>query len=253
MLPKEHGAYGQLLFPLITALAIGRPSVAALAIVAVAVFIFLAHEPLLVFLGQRGPRAAREQRRRALTWLASCLCGAAVAGLIALATLEPSARPSVAIPVAPGLIAVALIAAGREHTAAGEIVSAVALSALAYPVALASGPTSLAARTCAVVFASGFVVATVCVRAVIANTRRPPAIDARGIGIALAVVAIALLISLDQQHLVERVAPWAAAPLAIGGGVLAIAPPSARQLRVVGWTLVATTGLTSVIAIVGLR
>ncbi|PWT82253.1 MAG: hypothetical protein C5B57_08975 [Blastocatellia bacterium] len=48
MLPREHGVYGQMLFPLATALLVGRPTVPAFALVAAGVFAFLAHESLLV-------------------------------------------------------------------------------------------------------------------------------------------------------------------------------------------------------------
>jgi len=53
MVPKEHGAYGQLLFPLATALLIARPTAAALAIAGVAVVVFLIHERLIVMIGGR--------------------------------------------------------------------------------------------------------------------------------------------------------------------------------------------------------
>jgi hypothetical protein len=253
MLPKEHGAYGQLIFPMVTALAIGRPSIAALSVAAAAVFIFLAHEPLLVLLGQRGPRAARERRGQALRWFIACTTAAIALGITALLAIEPSLRPTLAVPAALAAVVVLLIVARREHTTAGEIASAIALSSLAYPVSLASGASPLGARTCALVFASGFVAATICVRAVIANTRRPPAIDARGIGVLVAVFGIAALVSMAKNAVVTGIAPWAAAPLATGGGVLAIAPPSARQLRRVGWTLVATTAATSLVLVGALR
>jgi YwiC-like protein len=253
MFPKEHGAYGQLLFPLITALAIGRPTVSAFSIAAVAVLIFLAHEPLLTLLGQRGSRAARERRGQALRWFVASTAAAIAAGLVAIVTIDPAIRVTLAIPAALAAIVVMLIVARREHTMAGEIASAIALSSLAVPVSLASGATPVRARTCAIVFAVAFVAATVCVRAVIANTRRPPALDARGGGVLMAILGIAALVSLASQAVVSSIAPWAAAPLAVGGGVLAIVPPSARQLRIVGWTLVATTAVTSLVLVVGLR
>jgi YwiC-like protein len=253
MLPKEHGAYGQLLFPLITALAIGRPGVAAVALAAAAICAFLAHEPLVILLGQRGARAAREQRGRAIVWFGASTIAAIAFGIIALVTLDERARMSLAMPAALGAVVVTLIVARREHTLAGEIASAVALSSLAYPVALASGATPLMARSCAIVFAVGFVVAIVCVRAVIANTRRPPALDARGTGILVALLGLNALVSLAAHGVVAGAAAWAAAPLATGGSALALAPPSARQLRIVGWTLVATTAVTSLVVIVALR
>src|SRR5262245_28487506 len=69
MLPREHGAYGQLLFPLVTALAVGWPTVAAYGLAVAGIALFVAHEPLLVVMGQRGVRAEREQTRRAWRWL----------------------------------------------------------------------------------------------------------------------------------------------------------------------------------------
>ena len=53
MFPKEHGAYGQLLFPIATALLIARPTAAALAIAGAAVAAFLLHEWLLVTISGR--------------------------------------------------------------------------------------------------------------------------------------------------------------------------------------------------------
>ena len=47
MLPKEHGAYGQLLFPIATALAIGHPGPGAALLSAAALCAFLGHEPLV--------------------------------------------------------------------------------------------------------------------------------------------------------------------------------------------------------------
>src|SRR4051812_49522750 len=80
MLPREHGAYGQLLFPLVTALAVGRPRVVAWLLAASAVGAFLAHEPLLVLLGQRGARAARAQRGQAAIWFGGTAVAAAGGG-----------------------------------------------------------------------------------------------------------------------------------------------------------------------------
>src|SRR2546427_12895718 len=47
--------------PLVVALVIGGAAAGALALAAAAAAAFLAHEPLLVLLGQRGGRASRDQ------------------------------------------------------------------------------------------------------------------------------------------------------------------------------------------------
>ena len=60
LLPQEHGAWGQLAMPILSALALGAPSAAALLLTAATVLAFLAHEPWLVVLGHRGMRAKAE-------------------------------------------------------------------------------------------------------------------------------------------------------------------------------------------------
>jgi len=69
MWPKEHGAYGQLVFPLATAFAIAGATAPALLTAIAVTAAFLAHEPLIVLLGRRGVRARRDHFRRAAIWL----------------------------------------------------------------------------------------------------------------------------------------------------------------------------------------
>jgi YwiC-like protein len=253
MFPKEHGAYGQLLFPIVTALAIGRPGVGALALAAAAACAFVAHEPLAVMLGQRGARAAREDRARARWWFVAFAAATAVCGSIALMTLPRAARVALGAPAAIALLVAALVFSRREHTTGGEIVTAAALAALASPLALGSNATPVAARTVALVFVASFVTATLCVHGVIRSTRRPPAVAPRALGAATAVFSVAALFALARIAVVSPDAAWAAVPMCAGAAALAVRPPSARQLRVVGWMLVGTTALTSLVLISVLR
>ena len=89
LLPKEHGAYGQISFPLVAAFAVGGVSAGGLLIASALIAGFLAHEPALVMLGLRGPRAKRELWNRAAVWLVCSLLiggaaaiGAAIGGAI---------------------------------------------------------------------------------------------------------------------------------------------------------------------------
>src|SRR5688572_12248058 len=50
MLPREHGAYGQVAFPILTAFLVSDITVAGLLIAAAVVAGFLAHEPAAVLL-----------------------------------------------------------------------------------------------------------------------------------------------------------------------------------------------------------
>jgi hypothetical protein len=236
-----------------TGLAIGRPGVGALALAAAAVCAFMAHEPLLVMLGQRGPRAAREERARARRWFGGFALLAVLFAILAIAELPVAARLALGAPAAIGLLVGAIIFSRREHTLGGEIVTAAALAALASPLALGSGATPLAARTVALVFVAAFASATFCVHGVILHTRKPPAIDARTTGATVATLAVAVLAVAARGGVVSAAGSWAALPMCAGGVLLAAYPPSAKQLRTVGWTLVGTTLLTSLVLVVTLR
>jgi YwiC-like protein len=241
--PKEHGAYGQLLFPLLTALAVGRRTPAALLLCGAAVLAFVAHEPLLVLLGQRGPRAAREQRSRATAWFAVSAIGAATLAVAAIVEMRAgvSLIPALLLPAALAVVLAIVILSRREHTIAGEILASLTFASLAVPVARAAGAAQIVAFTCAAVFAAVFVAATVCVHAVIARTRRPPALAARAAGVLVAVGSVVGLWLLGRSDLVSNLSFAAAVPACLVAGVAALAARSAKRLRVIGWSLIVTT------------
>jgi hypothetical protein len=152
-LPREHGAYGQLAFPLLTAYAVAGVTSPALLVGGSAIAAFLAHEPLLVVAGRRGPRARREAGPRALRWLVATGGIAVAAGVAALMLAAPAARPWFLLPLAPALVVAIALALDDEKSAAGELAVALAFSSLAVPVCVAAGAP---ARTgVAVALASG--------------------------------------------------------------------------------------------------
>jgi hypothetical protein len=253
MFPREHGAYGQLLFPLIAALAIGRPGWAAFFWAAAAVCAFLAHEPLLVLMGQRGSRAAREERQTARRWLVAYALAGAACAAPAWWLMAPAARTAVMVPAALALIFAGVLAAGREHTAAGEAFSAVVMASLAWPAALAAGALPIAARTCAAVFGASFAAGTLAVHAVIARTRRPPAVLPRALAVAAASMVPGLLWYLSRLGVLDAMAPIAALPMSIAAAFTAAIAPPARRLRYVGWALVMASVGTMATLIVVLR
>jgi hypothetical protein len=253
MLPREHGAYGQLLFPLVTALAIGRPGTGAAALAVAAVAIFLSHESLLVLLGQRGQRAAREHGAAARRWFAVLGSIGAAAGLVALALMEPRARLALLLPVAFAAVLAVWIARRREHTTSGEIVTALSLSSLALPVALTAGAPEAAAATCALVFAIAFLVATVSVRAVILCGRGAAGPATRIVAALLPVCGVAGLWLLARGGAASPAGPWAVLPVGGVGFVLAAAAPSPRHVRAIGWTLVCATAIAAAVLVAALR
>jgi hypothetical protein len=253
MIPREHGAYGQLLFPLVTALAVGRPGVAALALAGAAIAAFIAHEPLLVLLGQRGGRAARERRAEARRWFLGFAGAAVTLGVVALAALPRDARIAIILPLVLASALGVMIVRGREHTTPGEVVSALTLSSLALPIALAARASIGAALTCALVFAVAFVAATVCVRAMILWAQRRAGALPRSAAGAFAAGGVAVLAALSRADVTHAVGAWAALPVCGVGLWIVAVPPSPRHVRRVGWTLVGATVVTSALLIAGLR
>lgn len=251
MFPREHGAYGQLLFPIATAAAIGRPGLSALCLVAAVTCAFLAHEPLLVLLGGRGIRAQRDDRRRATRWLAAFLIMAAALGAAAH-LLQPSLWKAILFPALLGALLLVLVLAGRGRTVFAEALTAVTLSSVAFPVALLCDTDRVAALACAAVFAAGMASASIAVRAVIAQTRNPPAGAERAGAAVFAIAANAALLGLSSK-LADAAVVWTALPLTISSIILAVIAPQARHLRRVGWTLIAATAATAVGLIVAHR
>ncbi len=219
LLPTEHGTYGQHAFPLVTALAISGTSVPAGLIALAVVGGFLAHEPLLVLLGMRGPRVQREQRRLAGIGLSALSVSAACAAALALAWLPASARWPLLVPVIPAIPLGIAIVAGKEKTWPAEVGVSLAFSGAAFPVAMAAGATIPTATTVATVFALNFVLATLGVRGVILEIRGggdPVAVAStrRAVLMIACVVPMTIVIACLMGML-----PWMA-PVAIVPGVV---------------------------------
>src|SRR5687767_4777700 len=119
MFPKDHGAYCQMIVPLATSLLVAGVTGAALLTALAACDAFLSHEPLLVLLGRRGPRAARETGRRAMVWWSISTATAVVAGSLALWLAPAGLRWAFAWPLVPVAIFGAALAMRREKTAIG--------------------------------------------------------------------------------------------------------------------------------------
>jgi len=252
LVPREHGSYGQLILPMVTGMAIGRPSPAAFTLAAAAAAVFLAHEPLIILLGGRGARARRERQREARQALILSAGAALVLGAAAIALMPSMSRWTVAAPIALALVVGIVVARGRERTTSGEIVVAAAFASAAFPVAVASSASPLAALTCAVAFATSFAAATVSVRAVIAGVHGGGG-GQRAAACATAILMFSIAAALAAGRIVLPVAPWAAVPMcAVAAGIAMTAPP-ARYLRLIGWVLVAASTLTGVILVSAIR
>src|SRR5262245_61819779 len=255
MLPREHGAYGQMAFPLVTAFAVAGVTVSAFLAGLAVVAGFLAHEPALVLLGRRGVRARREQQRAAAPWLGAALATAVASGIAAIWTAPPGLRIWFALPLPPAALLIAAIARRRENRWPAEVSAALAFSLAAVPVCLAAGARPSTAFSVAIPFALLSVIGTLAVRVVILKVRgggdpRATAITRVAV-LFLALLGTAGLAWAAEVELVRWSALLAAVPGLLTAAAVALRAPSATYLRSIGWTLVAVSLLAAVTIIVG--
>ncbi len=240
--PREHGAYIQLLLPLVTALLVTQPGPAAILLAFGAGLAFLASEPLRVLLGDRGPRMQELAGRRARWRLVALGTSATIAGGLGLA-LGPRSSLWTSLLAAPP-IGFLVIAARRRtlDTLGGELVAAVALCGAAAPVAVAGGMAVGAAIAMWCAWSLAYMATVIAVHHVIACHRcaKPPG-HARRWGV-LVGVALGTLIVFDSTT-------WFAAPLV--GVALAVITltPAATRLRTIGFTFLAGSAVSAVCAI----
>jgi len=254
MFPKEHGAYGQLLFPLATSLLVTGVTGAALLTAVAACAAFLSHEPLLVLLGRRGPRAARETGRQAMVWWSISAATAVGAGCLALWLTPAGLRWAFAYPLVPVAIFGGALAIRREKTAIGELSAAAAFSSLAIPMCRVSGAPASTAFAVAVVFLGVFLASTLAVRVVILAVRgggdaAAVSTTRRAFFVVVGSVLAGLVVAGARGEL-----PWApllaVAPSWLVATTVAVKPPRPARLKTIGWTLMSASLTAALILVV---
>ncbi len=253
-LPKEHGAYAQLGAPLAAALlAGGWNNQASLAFALASVSAFLAHEALLVLTGQRGTRAMREDGRTAQGWLAAFTVLMFASGAHGIFYMPAPARACILIPAGLAVLMSVFCLTRTEHSGPGEMVAAVALASACLPVTLAAGLTLVAGLTMWAVFAAGFLIFTMTVRAVTARIRRPGDWWAGYRAAALAVVVLAAAGALASSGRLNAYALAAASLFGVLAIPLAIVRPGPRHLRLIGWVLAAVSACATILLALAAR
>lgn len=251
LMPREHGAYAQLGFPLLTGLVYsgGDPGAVAFAVAAVAVF--LAHEPLAIRSGMRGARLQDQlgsAARRRLLFLA----GVALAGALAAALLAPPrAWLAALVPAGLGLLLVPVLGTRGIKSVRAELVAAAAFAAAVLPLALsAPDVTPFDAGLAAVVWFLAIVPAIYAVHAIKAAVRRRPGEVwvirvAPPVAAAVAVTAAAsarFLPGADDLH--------AALVPVLASLVITLRLPHPRHLKRVGWAMVTADSAALVLLLV---
>lgn len=253
LLPKEHGAWGQIAFPLVTAFAVAGPSPAGVLLGAAVAAGFMAHEPAAVLLGLRGPRARRELSFAAIRWLIVCLPAGCVAAVTAAVVIQPAVRWSLAVPAVPAVFLAGAMIAGRERSWYGEIAAAVAFSGVAIPIALASGTPPDVALAVAVPFALLFVTTTLAVRVAVLRVRGggdPYAVAVTRRATLTIAAAASVLIAIPTMT--GQLGPSvlvSSAPGLVTAALVAARPPAPTRLRLLGWSLVAVSTLTAALVV----
>jgi hypothetical protein len=253
LLPREHGAWGQLAMPLVSALVLGGPAPAALLLAVATGLAFLAHEPWLVLLGHRGARAQAVDGSRARRAMRLALTAAVLTGLAGLWLAPAVARLALLLPTSLATAVGALVLARRERTVPGEltVVSAFASSGLA--VALAGGAPLRAAAASTVTWLLAFAASVFAVQVVLVRARSAGEAE-HGLRNAALVAAVAgggSLLALAAG--LGLAVPAGVAPTALLSLGVCLIPFSARRLRTLGWGLVGSTTVSLVVLLLMLQ
>lgn len=244
--PREHGAYIQLLLPLLTALTATKPGLPAISLAFGAGLAFLASEPLRVVLGDRGPRMQKLDRGRAWWRLVALGTSALIAGVVGLALGPRSSLWTSLLVASP--IGFLVIAARRRtlNTVGGELVAAVALCGAAVPVAVAAGMAIGDAIVMWCAWSLAYVATVIAVHHVIACHRCARPLGQARRWVVLVGVALVTLIAFDSNA-------WFAGPLlSVALVVIALSPPATR-LRTIGFTFLAGSAVSAMCAIVSVE
>ncbi len=239
LMPREHGAYAQLGFPLLAGLIYSGGHPGAVAFTVAAVALFLAHEPLAVLTGVRGVRLQKELRRPARRRLLF-LAGAAMGGMVAAVGLAPPrAWLGAVLPAGLGLLLLPLLGTRQMKSIPAELIAATVFSTAVIPLALCGETTFAAAGIAAIVWLAAIFPAIFAVHAMKAALKRRP--EERWI---LRAAPAAAIVSIVLALVGAAVVPDGLALLAVlppGAATLAVAvrPPHPRHLKRVGWLMVA--------------
>jgi hypothetical protein len=241
--PKEHGAYAIVSIPILVALILTGPTPAGLCIATASIAGFLAHEPLLVAMGRRGERA-RRSTPQAKSRLIQLVTVSIFSGLVALTVVSAHVRWAIVACLGLALVSIAIAIAGQHRTTFGQLWGVVGLSAPTFPVLLAGSFSLDDALRVWSIFLIGFASTTMAVRQVIAHQKHQsswaPWIVMLGVSFGL--VAIGWIEG-----------PWIAAvvPMVMTSWILMCLPPSTKNLKQLGWSLVAVSLLTAACVAVG--
>lgn len=235
--PKEHGAYAILGIPIFSSYMIAGPTLVGSCVALASVAGFVAHEPLLVWLGHRGARAQRTApaapMRLGVLVTVTVACGA-----IAMVRGAASVQWSLVGCGVLAFVCFAIAIVGKHRTLGGQLAGIFGLSVPCVPILLAGDLPIASTMEAWGTWLIGFTSTTMAVRGVIAAQKR----QSRTIHwLAMAGIST-LVVALTFRGFVI---PVVTLPMIVMSWYLMFDPPHAKHLKRVGWTLVVGTVLSA--------
>ncbi len=236
--PREHGAWVQAgLATLATLLVAPTFPLGLWAWLGALWLAFLAHEPLLRVLGQRGAKTKAEGVKQAWAWLGLFGFFALVLAWFGGLGASTPARSALLAPLICGGLLLPGILRGEEKSLPGEALAALALGGATWPLVLRSGASMTVAAQLAGVLVLAFVLGTLLIRRFLAQLRqRPEPLSALGAAVLTGLGAGLGLALLVEGRMLEGLALL---PLPILGFRLFARPWPPRHLKRLGWFLAA--------------
>ncbi|MFO7894588.1 MAG: YwiC-like family protein [Longimicrobiales bacterium] len=245
LLPREHGAYAQLGFPLLTGLIYARGHPGALGFAIAAIGLFLVHEPVAVLAGVRGKRL-QEQLHATARNRVLALGAAAALGLAAAIALAPARAWIAAIlPGGLALLLLPLLGTRKLKSLPAEVLVAAVFSTSLVPLALCGPATWTRAGVAATVWFAAVLPAIFSVHSIKVAFKG----KAEGRWTLTAAPLSAAFVAVAAVAATLLLPPWsrdflAVLPPALAVMALAAIRPHPRHLKRVGWTMVAADTLT---------
>ena len=138
--PKEHGAWAQLAIASGAVMLVARAHPPGFwAWLAALWAAFIAHESLLLLLGQRGAKALAEHRVRAWAWLLALAGLALFLGWSGMRGAAPAARWALLVPLGFAGLLLPGTLRDEEKSLAGEALASLALGGAVWPLSLRAG------------------------------------------------------------------------------------------------------------------
>lgn len=244
--PREHGAYGQLLAPLIAALLAGRPSLGAVAFALAGTSAFLSHEPWLVLSGLRGTRLQRELGANARGRLLTLVLATAVFGTVGFVISDSITRVAAVALLLMGIVTAIVSRRALVHSSFGEIWAGTVLAFLGVPVGLAGGLAPITVMAMWLAWAAAFAAGIFAIKGIIRRNKTG------GFGGALFGIVGIWLLLIGEAAKAPGVAV-AVMPLAAACSLVLLRAPSPRHLRAIGWTLVGMSALSTALMVFTVR